>query len=112
MTVAESCERYMEAARAGLVSTRFGRAKRPVILCRKGKAVEALQRLREIMGKLKLTGRHHPIAPAGPSLFDAKRQSGGPTGLRLVRMKRNREVKAVASASLMRLAVSTMRAPT
>jgi retron-type reverse transcriptase len=26
-----------------------------VILCRKGKAVEALQRLREIMGKLKLT---------------------------------------------------------
>ena len=26
-----------------------------VILCRKGKAEEALQRLREIMGKLKLT---------------------------------------------------------
>ena len=26
-----------------------------VILCRKGKAAEALQRLREIMGKLKLT---------------------------------------------------------
>ena len=27
--------------------------------------------------------RHHAIAPAGPSLFDAERQSGGPTGLRL-----------------------------
>jgi hypothetical protein len=36
-----------------------------VILCRKGKAEEALQRLREIMGKLKLTvneekTRHEP----------------------------------------------------
>jgi integrase len=28
LTVAELCERYMEAAKAGLVSTRFGRAKR------------------------------------------------------------------------------------
>jgi integrase len=28
LTVTELCERYMEAARAGLVSTRFGRAKR------------------------------------------------------------------------------------
>ncbi len=30
-------------------------APRLVILCRRGKAEEALQRLREIMGKLKLT---------------------------------------------------------
>ena len=28
LTVAELCERYLEAARAGLVTTRFGRAKR------------------------------------------------------------------------------------
>ena len=34
---------------------RFPSATRLVILCRKGKAEEALQRLREIMGKLKLT---------------------------------------------------------
>jgi len=34
---------------------RFTSATRLVILCRRGKAEEALQRLREIMGKLKLT---------------------------------------------------------
>ena len=34
---------------------RFPSATRLVILCRRGKAEEALQRLREIMGKLKLT---------------------------------------------------------
>ena len=35
---------------------KFRRATHLVILCRKGNAEEALQRLREIMGKLKLTG--------------------------------------------------------
>ena len=42
--------RICEGGEVGFLS-----ATRLVILCRKGKADEALQRLREIMGKLKLT---------------------------------------------------------
>src|SRR5438128_7455886 len=32
ITVAEMCDRYLEAARAGLVTTRFRRAKRPATI--------------------------------------------------------------------------------
>jgi len=37
-----------------------------VLLCRKGKAEAALQSLREIMGKLKLTGRSRRDGPHWP----------------------------------------------
>jgi hypothetical protein len=46
----------------------------PVILCRRGKAEEALQRLREIMGRLKLmvrSERNSPLAMAQWSRHNA-----------------------------------------
>jgi hypothetical protein len=46
-----------------------------VILCRKGKAEEALQRLREIMGKLKLTVNEEKTIDAR-----ARRPPGEPRG--------------------------------
>ena len=40
-----------------------------VILCRRGKGEEALQRLREIMGKLKLTVNEEKTRVCKPSRF-------------------------------------------
>ena len=50
-----------------------------VILCRKGKAEEALQRLREIMGKLKLTVNEEKtlICKVPEGEFDPSRRGDG-----------------------------------